>query len=324
LKAIFHDRFGLPSEVLSLRDIDKPIVGDDEVLIKVHAASTNPYDWHFVTGTPFITRLGAGTRKPKFNVPGVDLAGTIEAVGSDVRWLMPGDEVFGRAQGAFAEYASTQAGKLVGKPANITFEEAAAARMAAMTALQAVRDKGKVNAGQKVLINGASGGVGTFAVQIAKSLGAEVTGVCSSRNVEMVRSIGADHVIDYTEQNFTEDGPVYDVLIDNIGNHSLSDFRRSLTSQGTYVLVGGAKQGRLIGPMKQLFRAVAVSPFVGQNLSPLMVKVSRDDLLVIAEMLTDGTVKSVIDRTFDLADTPEALTYQGEGHAQGKIIITIP
>jgi len=314
----------LPKDVLELRYIDKPKVVDGEVLVKVHAAATNPYDWHFVTGAPYITRLGAGLRKPKFNVPGVDLAGTVEAVGANVTELQPGDEVFGRAYGAFAEYALTPADKLVSKPANITFEEAAAARMAPMTALQAVRDKGNLKAGQKVLINGASGGVGTFAIQIAKSLGAEVTGVCSGRNVEMVRSIGADHVIDYTEQNFTEGGAVYDVLIDNIGNHSLSDFRRSLTPNGTYVLVGGAKQGRWLGPMKQLFRAVVVSPFVGQKLSPLMAKVTRDDLLVIAEMLTDGTVKSVIDRTYDLAETPEALTYQGEGHAQGKIVITIP
>lgn len=323
MKAIAHDRFGPPGDVLGLRDVDKPVIdADDAVLVKVHAASVNPLDWHMITGAPYIARIGAGLRRPKQEVPGADVAGTVEAVGADVTRFQPGDEVFGRGStGSFAEFALISEKRTVLKPSNITFEQAATVPIAALTALQGLRDKGKLQAGQKVLINGASGGVGTFAVQIAKSFGAEVTGVCSTRNVDMLRSIGADHVIDYTTDDFTQSDERYDVLLDNQGNHSLRACKGVLTAKGIYVPVGGSKKGRFLGPMKRLAGAPFVFLFSSQKATMVMTQITQEDLLVMAELLESGKVVPVIDRCYDLAQTPEAMEYLGQGHAQGKIII---
>ena len=322
MKAIMQYKYGSP-DVLELQEFDKPVVKDDEVLVQVHAASVNPYDWHNMRGTPYIMRImGSGLRKPKIPVRGVDVAGKVEAVGTNVTQFQPGDEVFGGSRGAYAEYVCVSEDDIVLKPANLTFEQAAAVAIAAFTALQGLRDKGQIQPGQEVLINGAAGGVGTFAVQIAKSFGAEVTGVCSTRNVDMVRSIGADQVIDYTHEDFTHGGQHYDLMLDTVGNRSLSECRRVLTSNGAYVLVG-APDGRWLGPLARFLKVLVLSRFVSQKMVTVMTKRNREDLLVLKELLEAGKVTPVIDRHYKLSEVPEAIRYLEEGHAQGKVVITV-
>ena len=326
MKAIVYCNYGLGN--LKLEDVEKPVPNDDQVLVKVRAASVNPYDWHFVEGTPKIMRaMGVGLRKPKDTRLGVDFAGTVEAVGKNVTQFKPGDEVFGGRGGAFAEYVCPRATRAVAlKPSNVTFEQAASVNIAGITALQALRDKGKVQPGQKVLINGASGGVGTFAVQIAKSLGADVTGVCSTRNVDLVQSLGADHVIDYTKEDFTKGAERYDVMLDNVGNHSLSECRGVLTPNGKYVLIGGGganEQGFLGGLGKALW-AMVFSKFVNQQMGMMMADANGKDLTILADMMESGKLKPVIDRTYkSLAEIPDAIRYLEQGHARGKVVITV-
>ena len=325
MKAIVYCDYGLAN--LKLADIAKPTPTDDQLLVKVRAASVNPLDWHFIEGTPKIMRaMGVGLRKPKDTRLGVDFAGIVEAVGKNVTQFKPGDEVFGGRDGAFAEYVCPRADRAVAlKPANITFEQAASVNIAGITALQALRDKGKVQPGQKVLINGASGGVGTFAVQIAKSFGTEVTGVCSTRNLEMVRSLGADHVIDYTKEDFAKGGQRYDVILDNVPNHSLSECRRILNPQGKYVMIGGGgpNDNRWIGPFGRVIQTLVVSPFVSQKMGMMMAELKKSDLTILGDMMQSGKVKPVIDRTYKLSELPEAIRYLEEGHARGKVVITV-
>lgn len=312
MKAIVYHKYGHP-EVLELQEMGKPNVEDDELLIKVHAASVNPLDWHFLRGTPFFIRLIAGLFKPKHKILGVDVAGRVETIGRNVKQFQPGDEVFGGvSRGAYAEYVSVCEDGIVIKPARITFEEAAAVPVAAFTALQGLRDKGQIQAGQNILINGASGGVGTFAVQIAKSFGAEVTGVCSTRNLEMVRSIGADHVIDYTKEDFTHNRQCYDLFLDAVGNRSLSDCMRLLSSDGIYVAVAGS-----------IPRALRISMTRGKKMVTFIAKTNKTDLVFLRELLESGKVKPVIDRSYTLSEVPEAIGYVEKGHAQGKVIITM-
>ena len=287
----------------------------------MRAASVNPLDWHYMRGTPFVLRLAAGLRKPKVTRLGADLAGQVDAVGKHVTQFQPGDEVFGVCKGAFAEYVCASESAVVLKPANVTFEQAAAVPVAAFSALQGLRDKGQIRRGQKVLINGAAGGVGTFAVQLAKVFGADVTGVCSTRNLDMVRSIGAHHVIDYTQEDFTTSGQQYDLIFDAAGNHSLSDCRRALTPKATLVLVGGPNKGRWVGPLTGVLKAVVVSRFVSQKLRPCLAHSSKADLIVLRELLEAGKVAPVIDRSYPLSDVPEAIRYLEEGHARGKVVI---
>jgi NADPH:quinone reductase-like Zn-dependent oxidoreductase len=325
MKAIVYCDYGLPN--LKLEDVEKPVPNDDQILVKVRAASVNPYDWHFIEGTPKIVRLmGVGLRKPKDTRVGVDFAGTVEAVGKNVTQFKPGDDVFGGRGGAFAEYVCRRAeGAVALKPASITFEQAASVNIAGITALQAIRDKGKVQPGQKVLINGASGGVGTFAVQIAKSFGADVTGVCSTRNVDLVRSLGADHVIDYTKEDFAKGTERYDVILDNVPNHSLSKCRHVLNPKGKYVMIGGGgpNDSRWIGPFGRVIHALLVSPFISQEMGMMMADANQKDLTVLADMMQSGKVKPVIDRTYKLSEVPAAIAYLEEGHARGKVVITI-
>jgi len=319
MKAIVHERFGGP-EVLELKDIDKPALEADRVLVKVRASSVNPADWHSMTGTPLIARMAMGLTKPKRTVAGLDVAGIVEAVGNDVEALQPGDEVYGEAAGTYAEYAAVRGDLLAPKPSNLSFEEAATVPVAAFTALQGLRDHGKLQPGHKVLVNGASGGVGTFAVQIAKALGGGVTAVCSTRNVDMVRSIGADRVIDYTTEDFTKSGH-YDLLLDCVGNRSLSDSKQALTADGIYVAVGAPKQTPAL--LARLAGMMWGSRFGGHRTVFFVAKASGDDLLVLNEMFESGTVKPVIDRRYELSEVPAAMRYQGEGHAQGKTVITV-
>jgi NADPH:quinone reductase-like Zn-dependent oxidoreductase len=326
MKAIVRCDYGLAN--LKLEDVEKPVPENDQILVKVHAVSVNPYDWHFVEGTPYVMRaMGVGLRKPKEIRLGVDFAGTVEAVGKNVTQFKPGDEVFGGRDGAFAEYVCRRAvGAVAPKPAGLTFEQAASINIAGITALQGVRDKGKVQPGQKVLINGASGGVGTFAVQIAKSFGGEVTGVCSTRNLEMVRSLGADHVIDYTKEDFTKGDQHYDVILDNVGNHSLSDYRRLLTPNGIYVLIGGggANEQGFLGGLAKALDAAVYSKFVKQKMGMMMADPSTKDLTLLAEMVQSGKIKPIIDRTYkSLSELPDAIRYLEEGHARGKVVITV-
>jgi NADPH:quinone reductase-like Zn-dependent oxidoreductase len=322
VKAMVYENYGLP-EVLELREIDPPPLTDDGVLVRVRAASVNPFDWHMLTGTPYLARLQAGIRKPKSQVLGVDLAGTVEAVGKDVTAFQPGDDVYGGRGGAFGEYVCVRK-SVAHKPANLSFEDAAAVPMAAITALQALRDKGRVQAGQKVLVNGASGGVGTFAVQLAKSFGADVTGVCSARNVETVRSLGADHVIDYTKEDFTQSGGSFDVLVDVAGNHSWSEYKRVLGENATMIVVGGRKTNRWIGPMGDAVRRrLASVPGSRTVAAPFLAQLNKEDLDVLRELLEAGTVKPVIEDRYELRDVPEALRYVGAGHARGKVVISV-
>src|SRR5881296_2975858 len=316
MKAIVYCDYGLGN--VRLDQIEKPVPKDDEVLVRVRAASVNPYDWHFVEGTPYVMRaMGVGLRKPKDIQLGVDFAGTVEAVGKNVTQFKPGDEVFGGRGGAFAEYVCPRATRAVAlKPASVSFEDAASVNIAGITALQALRDKGKVQPGQKVLINGASGGVGTFAVQIAKSLGADVTGVCSTRNVDLVKSLGADHVIDYTKEDFTKGAERYDVMLDNVGNHSLSECKGVLTPAGKYVLIGGGGAGDqgFLGGLGKALWAMVFSKFVNQQMGMMMADANQNDLTVLADMMQSGKLKAVIDRTYTLAEVPEAVRYLEQGH----------
>src|SRR5438067_3235966 len=325
MKAIVYCDYGVAN--LKLAEIAKPTPTDNQILVKVHAASVNPLDWHFIEGTPYVMRaMGVGLRKPKDTRLGVDFAGTVEAVGKNVTQFKPGDEVFGGRDGAFAEYVCPRADRAVTlKPATITFEQAASVNIAGITALQALRDKGKVQPGQKVLINGASGGVGTFAVQIAKSLGADVTGVCSTRNVDLVQSLGADHVIDYTKEDFTKGAERYDVMLDNVGNRTLSECKSVLTPKGKYVLIGGggASEQGLLGGLGKAVWAMLFSKFVNQQMGMMMADPSQKDLTILADMMQSGKLKPVIDRTYKLAEVPQAIQYLEQGHARGKVIIAV-
>ena len=326
MKAIVYCDYGLAN--LKVEDIEKPVPTDEQVLVRVRAVSVNPYDWHFVEGTPKVMRaMGVGLRKPKDTRLGVDFAGTVEAVGKNVTKFKPGDEVFGGRGGAFAEYVCPRESRAIAlKPSSLTFDQAASINIAGITALQGVRDKGRVEGGQNVLINGASGGVGTFAVQIAKSLGADVTGVCSTRNVDLVRSLGADRVIDYTKEDFTKGDQRYDVIIDNVANHSLSEFRRVLTPKGKYVMIGGgsANEQGFFGILMRPLQAMVYSKFISQEMGMMMADTSQKDLNVLADMMQSGKVKPVIDRTYEsLSQIPEAIRYVEEGHARGKVVITV-
>jgi NADPH:quinone reductase-like Zn-dependent oxidoreductase len=323
MRAIVRDTYGAP-DVLELRDIEKPVASDDQVLVRVRAASLNAFDWHMMRGLPFIARMSEGLRKPKRIATGVDVAGHVEAVGKNVTQLRPGDEVFGQRGGAFAEYVCAREINFAPKPANLTFEQAASVPMAGFTALQALRDKGQLRPGQRVLINGAAGGVGTFAVQIAKALGADVTGVCSTKNVDMVRSIGADRVIDYTKEDFTRSGQRYDLILDVAANRSLSDCRRVLASAGILVLVGAPPDGRRTAPIvARLLAAVVMSRFASQKMLPFLAKHSKEDLIVLKELIEAGKIRPVIDRTYPLSETAAAMRYLEEGHAKGKVVITV-
>jgi NADPH:quinone reductase-like Zn-dependent oxidoreductase len=325
MKAITYCDYGIAN--LKLEEIEKPTPNDDQILVKVRAASVNPYDWHFIEGTPKIMRMmGVGLRKPKDTRLGVDFAGTVEAVGKNVTQFKPGDDVFGGKGGAFAEYVCRRAvGAVALKPANITFEQAASVNIAGITALQGLRDKGKVQPGQKVLINGASGGVGTFAVQIAKSFGADVTGVCSTRNVDLVRSLGADRVIDYTKEDFAKGTERYDVILDNVPNHSLSECRQILNPNGKYVMIGGGgpNDNRWIGPFGRVIHTLILSPFINQKMGMMMADANQKDLTILGDMMQSGKLKPVIDRTYKLDQLPDAIRYLEEGHARGKVIITV-
>jgi len=323
MKAIVQDRYGT-ADVLELEDVDEPKVASGDVLLRVHAASAHVGDWHFMTGLPYLFRIaGSGLRAPKTRVRGTDVAGRVEAIGKDVTRFQPGDEVFGICDGAFAEYAAAREDKIAPKPANLTFEQAATVPTSGSTALQALRDAGKVQPRQTVLIIGAAGGVGSFAVQIAKAFGAHVTGVCSTTKVELVRSIGADDVIDYTRDDFAETGQRYDLILDIAGNRSLSHLRRGLAPRGTLVIVGGEGGGRWFGGIDRQLRAQMLSPFVSQKLGTFIAKQKGDNLVVLKELIEAGKVVPVIDTTYPLSEVPEAIRHLEEGHARGKVIITM-
>jgi NADPH:quinone reductase-like Zn-dependent oxidoreductase len=318
MKAIVYKKYGSP-DVLQLKDVEKPTPKDDEILIKIHAASVNAYDWHFLTADIFLIRLmGGGLLKPKNTRLGADIAGRVEAVGKNVKQFQPHDEVFGMVRGGFAEYACAPEDALALKPSNLSFEEAAAVPMAAVTALQGLRNEGRIQAGQKVLINGASGGVGTFAVQIAKSFGAEVTAVCSTRNLDQARSLGADHVIDYTKEDFTQSGQQYDLIFAANGYHPLSAYKRALTPKGIYVMAGGTKA--------QMFESMLgswMSEKGGRKMVGVAAKRSQKDLNILKGLLEAGKVVPSIDRRYPLREAAEALRYLGKGHARGKVVITV-
>ncbi len=316
MKAIIQTGYG-SADVFELREIDKPVVKDNEVLVKVHAVALNSGDYYTMRGVPYMVRLVAGWPKPKNYIPGMDVAGQVEAVGKHVEQLQPGDEVFGACQAGCAEYVAAGANKFVPVPTNLTHQQAAAVPTAAFTALKGLRDVGKVQPGQKVLINGSSGGVGTFAVQIAKALGAEVTGVCSTRNVDLVRSIGADHVIDYTQVNFTQGGPLYDLILDQVANHSLADCRRALTPQGKHIPNSGE------GGLGYVIKASILSVFVRQQGGSFFGEPNNEGLVALKELIESGKVTPVIDRTYPFNEVPEAFRYFNEGHAQGKVVITV-
>lgn len=326
MKAIVYRCYGAP-DVMHVEDVEKPSAADDEVLVKIHAAAVNPLDWHYRSGTPYFMRLDTGLGRPKSSRLGVDFSGTVEAVGRNVKRFRPGDAVFGGRAGAFSEYIIIRAdAALTLKPGNLTFVQAAAVPIAAITALQALRDKGQLQAGQAVLINGASGGVGTFAVQIAKSFGAEVTGVCSTRNVAMVRSLGADHVIDYTKEDFTLGTSRYDLIVDMVGSHSLLEYKRVLKPNGNYVIVGaagGPEDGRWLGPLTSPIKAFLLSPIVSQKVGMLFAKLTPEDLKILGDLMQAGKVTPVIDRTYALSDVPEAMRYLELGHARGKVVIVV-
>jgi NADPH:quinone reductase-like Zn-dependent oxidoreductase len=323
MKAIVRGTYGSP-DLLELRDIDKPELGDDEVLVRVHAAGVGRDVWHVMTGLPYPIRIaGYGFRAPKNPVIGSDVAGVVEAVGKNVRRFQPGDEVFGIGKGSYAEYVCAREDKLAPKPENLTFEQAAVVAIMGSTALQAVRDHGRVEPGQEVLVIGASGGVGTYAVQIAKAFGAQVTGGCSTEKVGMVQSIGADRVIDYRREDFAESGQRYDLILDIGGNSSLSRLRRALASRGILVIVGGEGRGRWLGGTDRQLRAMMLSPFVGQKLGTFVNKENHEDLLVLKELIESGKITPVIDRTYPLGEAPEAIRYLEEGHARGKVVITV-
>jgi NADPH:quinone reductase-like Zn-dependent oxidoreductase len=322
MKAMVQDTYG-SAEVLELRDIDKPEIGDDQVLVRVRAAGVNPADWAIMSGLPYIARPVYGLRKPKNPVRGTDVAGQVEAVGHGVTRFRPGDEVFGWCIGAYAECASASEDALALKPDNLTFEQAASVPMAGLVALQALRDHGNVQAGQSVLINGASGGIGTFAVQIAKSLGSLVTGVCSTRNMDLVRSIGADHVIDYTVEDFTRSGQLYDFILDNVANHSLSDLRRAVTPTGALVPNGGGFDNHWFASGGRVIRANVLKRSTDHRLRPFLLSPKLEDLVFLKELIEADKVTPVMDRTYQLTETPQAIAHVGEGHARGKVVITV-
>jgi NADPH:quinone reductase-like Zn-dependent oxidoreductase len=324
MQAVMQRCYG-PPNVLTLEQVPKPTPADDEVLVRVRAAAVNPLDWHTVEGQPYVMRFGSGLGKPTDPSTGVDFAGTVESVGQQVRRFKPGDEVFGARGGAFAEYVVVRENRAIAaKPSNVTFEQAAAIPIAAVTALQALRDQAHVQAGQKVLINGASGGVGTFAVQIAKSFGAEVTGVCSTRNVDLVRSLGADHVVDYKKEDFTTANKRYDVIIDNVGNRSPLELRDALAPNGTVVIVGAPKSGPWIGTFLGIIKGIALSWFVEEKFVFFVAQLNQDDLTLLAHLAGEGKLTSVIDRSFTLADVPSALEYLAGWHARGKVVVLVP
>ncbi|GGL49585.1 NAD(P)-dependent alcohol dehydrogenase [Planomonospora parontospora] len=328
MKAFVLRSYG-STDALDLTEIDRPVPADDEVLVRVRATSVQPYDWHLMRGEPYIARLmagGPGLRKPKIRVLGADIAGQVEAVGRDVTEFRPGDEVYGMPkQGGFGEYACVRAGELVPKPKNLSFEQAAAVPMAAGTALLGLRDDGRIQPGQSVLVNGASGGVGTFAVQLAKAFGARVTGVCGTRNVELVRSLGADEVVDYTAEDFTRRGQRYDLLLDCAGSHPASAYRRVLAPRGALVIVGGPG-GRWLQPVGRIISALAVSPFVSQRTvltDVVRCTENRRNLTTLAELIEDGRLTPVIDRSYPFEEIPAAIAYQEQGHATGKVVVTV-
>jgi NADPH:quinone reductase-like Zn-dependent oxidoreductase len=321
MRAIINDKYGSPAG-LQLGEQDKPAVNGSGVLVQVRAVSINPLDLHFMTGTPYVLRLSEGFREPKTKVLGVDVAGQVAAVGEDVTDFQPGDEVFGHHGSALAEYVCGKPADFITKPADLTFEQAAAVPVAGFTALQGLRDHAEVQAGQHVLINGACGGVGTFAVQIAKALGAEVTGVCSTANVELVRSLGADHVIDYTREDFAKGGQRYDVVLDVAGNRSIAAYRRVLTPTGALVLIG-AGRGQWIGPVARPVRALVLSRVGSQRLVPFLAKPNKPDLIALKELIEDGKLTPVVDRVYPFSEVADAMRYLEEGHARGKVIITI-
>ena len=319
MRAIVSEQYGRP-DILQLKEVDKPTPKEGEVLVKVHAASVNAYDWHLLTADIFLVRMmGGGLLKPKFSIPGADVAGIVESVGSDVEQFRPGDEVYGEiSHGSFAEYVAGSVKGLAPKPANLTFEEAAAVPMAAVTALQGLRDEGHIQAGQKVLVQGASGGVGTFAVQIAKSFGAEVTAVCSTRNLDQARALGADQVIDYTKEDFTQNGQQYNLILAANGFHPLSAYKRALAPGGIYVMAGGKPA--------QIFQAMLLGPLMssgGKKMGGVSATMKNQDLMSIKELLEAGKIMPVIDRCYPLGEAAEALRYLGEGHARGKVVISV-
>ena len=322
MKAVVYHQYG-PPDVLKLEEVEKPVPADREVLIRVHAACVNPLDWHFMRGTPYVVRLVAGLQKPKNPRLGVDVAGQVEAVGKGITRFKPGDEVFGSCRGAFAEYVCTSEPAVVLKPKNVTAEQAASAPVAAFTALQSLRDKGHIRAGHNVLVNGAAGGVGTFGVQIAKSYGAIVTGVCSTRNVEMVRSIGADRAIDYKKQDFTQSGDRFDLILDCVGNHSLPDIRRMLNPQGICVMAGGTADNWMIGVVVSALQALVLSAVGSRKLVGMLAKRNQEDLAIIGGLMESGKVTPVIDRRYKLTEVPDAIRYLEEGHARGKVVIGV-
>ena len=322
MKAIVYHEYGSP-DVLKCEELEKPVPKDGEVLIKVCAASVNPLDWRLMKGKPSILRLFFGLRKPRLGRPGVDAAGEVEAVGKNVTQFKPGDEVFGSCRAAFAEYACTAKSNLVMKPDNVTFEQAASVFVAGLTALQGLRDKGKIQPDSKVLINGAAGGVGTFAVQIAKTFGANVTGVCSTRNIDTVRSIGADEVIDYTRDDFTTSNQRYDLILECVGNYSFSECRRVLNPAGRFVMVGAPHDFSMIVLLAQMIKALLLSLFGGQKAVPFIAKSSQDDLTLLGELIATGKLKPVIGGRYSLSDASDAVRQVEEGHARGKVIIIL-
>lgn len=321
MQAIVYRCYGSP-DVLALEQVEKPAAAGEEVVVRVHAAAVNPYDWHHMRGLPYLMRLGTGLGAPANIRLGADFAGTVVEVGEFVTEFEVGDEVFGGAAGAYAEYVTASPDRIANKPANVSFEEAASLPIAAVTALQALRDHGRLQPGDKVLINGASGGVGTYAVQIAKSMGAEVHGVCSTRNVDMVRSLGADHVFDYTNEDYTQSGQQYDVIVDMVGNHSLSANRKVMTDDGRFVIVGGAK-GDWIAPLVAPLKAMILDPFVDQDMGMMIATMSGEDLAVLAGLMERGELRSQIDRRYPLAETADAIRYSEQGRARGKIVISL-
>jgi len=322
VKAIVYREYG-PPDVLRCEEIDKPTPGDSEVLLQIRAAALNPYDWHFMRGEPYAVRLMAGIGKPKNTRIGADVAGIVESVGRNATQFKAGDAVYGVCQGAFAEYVCVAETKLVNKPDAVSFEQAAAIPIAGLTALQALRDKGKIQPGHAVLVNGASGGVGTFGVQVAKALGAKVTGVTSTRNIELVRSIGADDIIDYTKQDFTKSDKRFELILDCVGNHTFAECLRVLQPKGILVPAGGKTDNWMLEPIGRMIAAAAQSLFVSQKQVSIFAKMNQSDLLAMNELLLSGKVKPIIDRTCTLAEVPEAMRYLEEGHARGKVVVVI-
>lgn len=322
MKAITYLRYG-PPEVLQYAEIDDPVPGDGDLLVKVHAAAANPVDWHFIRGVPYFMRLISGVRRPKKGIPGVDFAGVVQAAGTGVTELRPGDEVYGPCMGAFAEYLCVPQGKVARKPVGLTFEQAAAVPLAGLTALQLLRDSARLGAGQRVLVIGASGGVGTCAVQIARAMGAHVTGVCSSGKLDLVRSLGADEVIDYTREDFLERDERWDVVLQLAGTTPPSRLRRALTREGTLILCSGESSGRWIGPLSRTLKALALSPFVSQKLVAPIAHERKEDLEHLTALIEGGELTPVVDRTYPLSETAEAIRYLEQGHARGKIVLVV-